>query len=168
MADDRMHSRAAGRPGRRPGWIGARWAALLLAVAWLAPALALAEPAADAAKPAATLDVELNKLEPQPAACRAYVVFHNKSARAYTALRLDLIFFGTDGVVARRLAVDVGALAARKTAVRLFDLDGLSCDGIGQILLNDIPVCDGAQDAAGGCLSGVAVSSRVSRVPFVQ
>lgn len=140
---------------------------------WLAAfALLLAAPGAASAKPAAPdaksgLRIELNKLEPKGQDCRAYVVFANRTARSYDALRLDLIVFGTDGVIARRLSVDVGALPARKTSVRLFDLAGLPCDGIGQLLLNDIPAC-GKDEGGAACMDGVSTASRIAEVPFAQ
>lgn len=162
-----------GRP-RRPWARGGLAAfALLLAASIALPGAASAKPAASSeAKAKSGLRVELNKLEPKGADCRAYLVFANHNKAAYDALRLDLIVFGTDGVIARRLSVDVGALPAHKTSVRLFDLAGLPCDGIGQMLLNDIPACGADKDGADGdgarCLDGVSTASRVPDVPFDQ
>ncbi len=168
MPDDRFricaaltagrHARAS-RRARLCGWLAAF--ALLLAV----PGAASAKPATPEAK--SGLRIELNKLEPKGQDCRAYLVFANHAATSYDALRLDLIVFGTDGVIARRLSVDVGALPAHKTSVRLFDLAGLPCDGIGQVLLNDIPACGVAKDGA-SCLDGVSTASRIANVPFAQ
>lgn len=165
MPDDRFRICAALATGRHRraarlcGWLAA--CALLL----VAPGAASAKPAAPEAK--SGLRIELNKLEPKGQDCRAYMVFANHNAAAYDALRLDLIVFGTDGVIARRLSVDVGALPAHKTNVRLFDLAGLPCEGIGQMLLNDIPACGAPKDGA-SCLDGVSTASRVPNVPFAQ
>ena len=128
------------------------------------------DPAAKAVKAGdPSLAIELNKLEPHDQGCRTYLVFANRAPQTLESLRLDLIFFGADGVIARRLAVDAGPLRPKKTSVKLFDIANLPCDGIGQVLLNDIPVCAGESQAApSDCMSGVAVSSRIANVPLIQ
>jgi hypothetical protein len=124
------------------------------------------------------IPVELNKLEPIPASadaqhadgagpgCRVYFVVSNPDPEPITQLRLDLILFGTDGVVSRRLAFDLGPLPARKTAVRLFDQPGLACDSIGRVLINDVLACQLGHDEAPAdqqrqtCLGRLRLSSR--------
>ena len=90
------------------------------------------------------LPVELNKLESLTggaSGCRVYFLVSNPDAEAFDQLRLDLILFGNDGVIARRIALDLAPLAPKKTAVRLFDLAGLNCDDIGKMLVNDVISC---------------------------
>jgi hypothetical protein len=90
------------------------------------------------------IPLELNKLEPLSApanGCRFYLVTSNPDAEPVTEFRLDLIVFGTDGVIARRVAVNLAPLPARKTAVRPFDLPGVPCDGVGRVLVNDVLAC---------------------------
>lgn len=144
---------------------------LALALALTAGQAAAAEtgPSAEPIRTGKALSIELNKLESREQGCRAYLVFDNRSPRTFESLRLDLILFGTDGVIARRLAVDAGPLRPKKTSVKLFDIANLPCDGIGQVLLNDIPVCEReGQAGPADCMDGVAVSSRVARAPFIQ
>ncbi len=110
----------------------------------------------------APIPLELNKLEPLPVpaappggaaaatgGCRAYMVVTNPDPEPISQLRLDLILFGKDGVILRRIALDLGPLAPRKTAVRLFDLQGQPCDGMGRILVNDVLACQKGQPATG-------------------
>lgn len=137
-------------------------------------AVLLAAPVAAQAATAAPIPLELNKLEPQPvpagqseAGCRIYMVVNNPDADPITQLRLDLMLFGTDGVVARRVALDLAPLAAHKTSVRLFDVVGQPCDGIAKILVNDVLACEtGKHDGAAGetnpqlCLDRLQVSAR--------
>ncbi len=135
---------------------------LLAAALLLLPSLARAQDA-----PALTL--ELNKLEPVPAAsgaaagCRAYVVAADpEGGPKVDAMRLDLVLFGTDGVIARRVALDVGPVQPGRMQVRPFDLRDLPCDGIGQILVNDTLICKiGGADQT-DCLDRVKTASRVS------
>lgn len=138
--------------------------------------VAAAEPAgAPAGAPASTpakdpLPLELNKLEPiAGGSCRVYLVATNPDPREIDPLRIDLVVFGKDNVISRRLAIDLGPLAPHKTAVRLFDLAGQSCDQIGHMLINDVLACGPARDAAtpvdsvvprAACLDRLAPSSR--------
>jgi len=98
------------------------------------------------------LPVELNRLEPITApaeACRVWMVVANDAAGApaIASLRLDLIAFARDGQIARRVAVELGPVGAGRTAVRIFDLAGLACDGMSRLLVNDVLACRiGGQD----------------------
>jgi hypothetical protein len=109
-----------------------RWAAALLLLA-----TANRHGASAQTTTSAPISIELNKLEPLPAptaaasnaaevvaGCRVYVVVTNPDPEPIAQLRLDLILFCADGVIARRVAFDLAPLAPHKTAVRLFDLSG--------------------------------------------
>ena len=141
---------------------------LLTAAALIAPPALLAPPVA-LAQDTPQLTLELNKLEPAQAAggagagCRAYLVATDpEGGPKVDALRLDLVLFGTDGVIARRIALDVGPVQPGRTQVRPFELRDLPCDGIGQVLVNDALICkiDGADQT--GCLDRIKTTSRVS------
>lgn len=113
--------------------------------------------AAEAAAP--PLRIELNRLEDQNGACRAYMVFENRGTDALDALELDLVLFDRDGVIARRIAVQGGPLPAEKTLVRAFDVAGMTCDGLGRVLLNEILSC-GAGRAGRDCLGAAELAHR--------
>ncbi|WP_295556099.1 hypothetical protein [uncultured Hyphomicrobium sp.] len=115
---------------------------------------ALAEPKA--------LSVELNKLEPQGAGCRAYVVVQNDDTTAYKTFKLDLVLFQQDGVIGRRFAMDLAPLKAQKRTVKLFDLDNIACDKIGSFLINDVVECATDTGPVENCLAGVTVKSLTS------
>lgn len=128
----------------------------------------LALPAA-AADPAAPVLLELNKLEPLPpasaggqsAGCRAYAVASNGEAgEALDALRLDLVLFGTDGIIARRIALDLGPLPPGRMQVRPFDLRDLPCDSVGVVLVNDVILCRVAGADRQDCLGRLRTASR--------
>lgn len=126
-------------------------AAAVLATAPVGPAGA-AEP----------LGIELNRLEEREGSCRVYLVMSNPSPRSYEALKLDLVLFGTDGVIARRVAVDTAPLRPAKTTVKLFDVNGLPCAGIGSVLLNDVIECRGTDVSTADCVASVQPSTRAS------
>jgi hypothetical protein len=145
-------------------------AALLLAAGagWAGVARADDAPSAAPVPAPPPLPVELNKLEPlpgNPPGCRVYFLVSNPDAQAFDQLRLDLILFANDGVIARRIALDLAPLPPKKTAVRLFDLTGLACDDIGKMLINDVISCSHkgsppteAERAA--CLDRLALTSK--------
>jgi hypothetical protein len=150
------------RPQRHPGAI----VLLLLSLfAWTLPT-ALADEAA-VAEETGTLSVQLNKLEADGDACRAYIVLENESGIAFEGLRLDMVLFDVDGVIARRLAVDAAPLAAGKTSVRVFGISNLACDNIGRVLLNDILVCQDATGDRTDCMQHIVPDS-IAGVPFIK
>lgn len=113
------------------------------------------------------ISVELNKLEPNGDACRAYLVVRNAAGTAFESLKLDLVMFDPDGIVARRLAVETAPLATDKTILKVFDIAGLACPGIGRILMNDVLACHDGAGPRGDCLALVAPSAR-GAVPFIK
>lgn len=114
------------------------------------------------------LRIELNRLEPQGENCRAYLLVENKASEGFRSLKLDLFAFDTDGVAARRLGVEIGPVAGRKTLVKLFDFPGLACPRFGRILLNDVITCDTGTGPRDQCLDLIAPGSRVGAVAFVK
>ncbi|WP_426955922.1 Tat pathway signal protein [Muricoccus radiodurans] len=133
-------------------------AGLLLGTAALSAPAALAQDA--------PIRMELNRLEAREGACRVWLLLNNGGA-AIDPVRLDLVLFGPDGVAARRLAVDVGPLAAGRSGVRTFDVTGLACDGVGSLLLNDLLACGGSDAAAReACANRAQPGSRVPNVRF--
>jgi len=129
----------------------------------IAVALALGTASAVSAQ-ADGVAVGLNKLEARDGACRAYLVIENGTASTFETLKLDLVMFDGDGVIARRLAVETAPLPADKTQVKLFDIQGQACGGIQRVLLNDVTDCADGDGSRSDCLDRVSVSSRA--VPF--
>ena len=120
-----------------------------------------------AAEPGQVL-IELNKLEAGEAACQPYLVVSNGSDRDFSGLKLDLVMFDTQGIIARRVAVDAAPLPRGKTVVKVFALDGLACAQIGRILLNGLTGCAADGGAArDDCLAMIATRSQ-TKVPFIQ
>jgi hypothetical protein len=105
------------------------------------------------------LSIELNKLEAEDHSCRAYLVVTNKSSTTYQALKLDLVLFQLDGVIGRRFAIELGPLKPDKRTVKLFDIDAISCDLIGSLLINDVLDCKAQSGAIPDCLAAITPSS---------
>ena len=108
------------------------------------------------------LSLELNKLESRDGACRAYLVLDNPTDATFDSFKLDLVLFGTDGIILRRMAVETAPLRAEKKVVKLFDIAGAACTDIGSVLVNDVIGCSNAQGERDDCITGLKVGSRVS------
>jgi hypothetical protein len=132
---------------------------LLLACLAAGPALAQAPAAAP------PLRLELNRLEEVDGGCRVYLVAANEAPVPLDSLKLDLVLFGKDGVVERRLAVEAGPLRAAKTTVKLFDLADYPCGRLGSVLLNDLMACSSAGRELPDCFERLALATRTP-VPF--
>jgi hypothetical protein len=135
---------------------GSVLAALLLAVS-TAPALAQT---AAPSTPTDAVNLELNTLEPRGENCAVNMVFGTSDA-AYQTFKLDLVFFGTDGAIRKRLAVDAAPLRAHKTSVKAFEVSGLACDAIGSVLVNDVLDCKTEAGAVADCIDRVQTRSRL-------
>jgi len=110
--------------------------------------------------------IELNKLEQVDQACRAYLLFENETDKQFVEFRLDLILFGADGVIMRRIAVDSSPLRAGKSVVKLFDLAELRCEDMARVLLNDVAPCADEEGSRQDCVDLVAPNSRTEVVFF--
>lgn len=141
----------------------------LLATAAALGALCALVPAVSA-EPAPLIRLELNRLEPREGGgCRVWLVLNNAGAGALDPFRLDLVLFGRDGAVSRRLAVDAGPVPAGRTVVRLFDVAGQPCEGLGQFLLNDVLACNGTEpQARAACIDRTALAARPDGVSFLK
>ncbi len=112
------------------------------------------------------IEIELNKLEEKDGSCRAFLVFKNHTSSQFNQFKLDLVMFGSDGVISRRLAVDASPLRPNKTSVKLFDIEGQSCQGISLILINDVLSCKDEYERD-DCVNLIEASSK-GDVSFVK
>ena len=129
--------------------------------------LAISASPSFAQSPPGVFSLELNRLDGFDGGCRVTLVEKNGTSTAFASLKLDLVVFGGDGIVEKRVGVEAGPLKAGRTSVRTFDLKGLACDGVGRLLINDVLSCEAeglapdATDATGACLDALEPRSRV-------
>jgi hypothetical protein len=134
--------------------------ALATLTALVAPATwAAAQAPSPPPAPGPTLALELNKLETYDKGCRAYMVINNTGDSAYQAVKLELVMFQPDGVIAKRIAIDLAPVKASKKIVKLFDIEGLACDKVANVLLNDVMECKADTGIVPDCLARVTLSS---------
>lgn len=135
-------------------------AAAVAAVLSIAPAMAQ-----DVAAPGA-LSVELNDLQAGDAGCRAVFVINNGLGKPLDKVALRVVAFDTEQKAKLFLSIDAGTLPAGKTRVLRFDLgEGVGCETIGRLVLDDVTSCEGEGLDRAGCLAAVTLSSRAG-VPF--
>jgi hypothetical protein len=109
--------------------------------------------------------VELNSIENADNRCRLNFVIENKSHVPIESMKLDLVAFGGDGGILRRLITEMGPVRAVKTVVRTFPVDA-ECRQLGALLVNDVTACTPGEP--GACLDGLALSSRVKTLRFYK
>jgi hypothetical protein len=109
--------------------------------------------------------VQLNTIEPAESRCRLNFVIENKSDVAIESMKLDLVAFGSDGGILRRLLTEMGPVRPLKTIVRTFVIDA-ECGQIASILVNEVNAC--APGNPNSCLDGLAVSSRLKELRFYK
>lgn len=149
------------RGSRAPALRTALAAAVVAAIAGLPMSAASADPST--ASPV-RLGVELNKLEQGEKGCRAYLVVDNPADKGFQVLKLDMVLFQPDGIIGKRIALDLAPLKPTKRAVKLFDLDGIGCDKISSVLINDVLDCKVEGGQPQECLTGMTLKSLVANV----
>lgn len=112
-----------------------------------------------------SLSLELNRVETAGEICRTTFVVRNRLGVAIKDLAIELVLFDKKKQVLKLLLVAAGALPDAKVRVRLFDLKGIACDQIGQVLLNDVTRCEGEGLTPARCLAAVKLASR-AEIPF--
>ena len=124
-----------------------------------------AGPSPVAAEP--LVSIELNKLEPGEQACQAYLVIENGTETEFESLKLDLVVFDQDLIIARRLAVETAPLRPGKTVVKAFPIAAVGCDEISRVLLNGVASCRDLSGERSGCDTQLRISSRAP-APFIE
>ena len=144
-------------PGPWPRW-GRRAVAGVAMVVGLVSAMVPGPPPALAQS--SGLSIELNKTEDFDGGCMASFVFQNNLGATLDRFNLDLFLFDPEGVIVRRVTIDMAPLRNGKTKVAQFHLYNGACAELSRILVNDIPQCRAETGEPVDCLAGLAVSSR--------
>lgn len=117
---------------------------------------------AAAAQDAPAISVQLNSAQPSEGGCR--LSFLASSDKTLEQLVFEAVLFTSAGEVDRLTLFDLQDLPAGRARVRQFDVQGLACEGLGQVLVNGLQACSGEGLDPAQCLQGLSVSSRVEGV----
>jgi len=92
-------------------------------------------------EPRPTLSVELNAQTSTAAGCLLTFMVSNSHPQVIESAVFETVLFDTDGQVDRLTLFDFGSLPAGRPRVRQFQVDGLVCDDLGQVLINGASTC---------------------------
>lgn len=125
----------------------------------LAPCVALAQ-SDDIAEGGVSL--ELNAVQDVESGCRFTFVADNNSGTSIDKAVFETVIFDTEGAVVRLSLFDFRALPEGRPRVRQFDVPGMTCDSIGQTLINGVNSCivNGAENSV--CGDGLQLNSRIT------
>ncbi len=111
-----------------------------------------------------SLALELNAVAEQDSGCRITFVATNRLSADLSALVVEAVIFTPDGLVDRLALLDFQTLPQTRPRVRQFDLPGLACVRIGQVLINAVGTCTGEGVQPESCAAAIAVSSRIDTI----
>jgi len=119
------------------------------------PALAQEE----ASKPA--LMVELNTAQTTQGGCRLSFLIQNEHA-AEISVVFETVLFTAEGGVNQLTLFDFGALPSNRPRVRQFDVPGVTCEGLGSILINGATSCEAGDLGPAICTDSLMLKTRTS------
>jgi hypothetical protein len=110
------------------------------------------------------LTLELNAVAEQDSGCRITFVATNTLTADIAGLVVEAVIFTPEGLVDRLALLDFQTLPQTRPRVRQFDLPGLACDRIGQVLINAVGTCTGEGLTQQSCAQALHLSSRIETI----
>ncbi len=129
---------------------------IMLVGALTFPAMGQAEETASA------LHLELNTVKDTGSACRLTFVANNRTGTSIEQAVFETVIFDTSGSVALLSLFDFRELPSDRPRVRQFDVPNISCDTLGQALINGANTCTVSGAASNLCNSSLSLSSRIA------
>lgn len=125
-------------------------------------AAAFSGAAAEEAATAKGLTVELNALAASQKGCLFTFVAESGLARDVAKVSFEVVIFNDKSTVERLALLDFRDLPAGKSKVRQFDVPGIKCEAVKNLLINDAPVCEGEGLEKGACMDGIVTRSKAA------
>lgn len=123
------------------------------------PVVALAQSSEDAT---ARLSLELNAVRDVSGACRLTFLAQNGTGTTIDQAVFETVIFDTSGGVVSLSLFDFRDLPADRPRVRQFDVPDMTCDSVGQALINGSNSCVAGGAESGICDEALSLSSRIS------
>jgi hypothetical protein len=108
------------------------------------------------------LEIELNGLTASQKGCAFTFVAVNRFEQNITKVSFEFVIFNDKGTVERLALLDFRDLPAGKSKVRQFDVPGIKCDTVKNLLINDAPVCEGEGIEKSRCIDGIVTRSKAA------
>ena len=106
------------------------------------------------------VSIELNAIKPTDGGCTLTFLAQNGHDSAIDKVVYETVLFDTSGQVDRLTLFDFGTLPAGRPRVRQFTVSGITCEGLGQILINGAHTCDAASLDDNACEAGLILETR--------
>jgi hypothetical protein len=108
----------------------------------------------------AAVSIELNALKGGEGSCAlTFMVINGHPAQIDKAV-YETVLFDTNGQVDRLTLFDFGTLPPGRPRVRQFSVAGMTCEELGQVLINGAHTCDAPELHDGACEKGLILQSR--------
>lgn len=133
----------------------------ILLSAMLSAAAITSVAAQEAAAPKG-LEVELNALAGSQKGCLFTFVAENGLAQSISKVSFEFVIFNDKGTVERLALLDFRDLPAGKSKVRQFDVPGIKCETVKNLLINDAPVCEGEGIEKSRCMDGIVTRTKTA------
>lgn len=118
--------------------------------------------AAQEAAASKALEVELNALAGSQKGCLFTFLAVNGFAQDISKVSFEFVIFNDKGTVERLALLDFRELPAGKSKVRQFDVPGVKCETVKNLLINDAPVCEGEGLEKGRCMDGIVTRTKAA------
>ena len=133
---------------------------LISALAALSMMCALPAAAQEAQGP---VGVELNKFEEiEGGGCRLFFLFRNGSGLSFEGFEMSLAILDSNAVIDRLLSIDAAPLPVARTTLKLFEIPDITCGGISEILLHDMPSCQPQNAEQTDCFAFLELGSKTT------
>lgn len=128
----------------------------------LATAMPFATSVKSSEQTSAGLHLELNTINDTGTACRMTFVANNRTGADIEQAVFETVIFDSSGSVMSLSLFDFRELPPDRPRVRQFDVPGITCESLGQALINGASTCtvDGTDSAV--CHEALSLSSRIS------
>lgn len=105
--------------------------------------------------------IELNATKSGPDSCSLTFLILNGHAEPIERAVYETVLFDGAGQVDRLTLFDFGTLPPGRPRVRQFSVSELTCDGLGQILINGAHTCEATKLPNTACETGLTTGTRV-------
>ena len=107
------------------------------------------------------LSVELNKFEEiEGGGCRAFFLFRNETGQSFDGFEMSLAILDGHGVIDRLLSINAAPLPLERTTLKLFEIPGIACGDISEVLLHEMTACQPQNEAEMDCFPILELNSR--------
>lgn len=111
---------------------------------------------------ASSIYLELNTVRDTGSACRLTFVANNRTDADIEQAVFETVIFDTAGSVISLSLFDFRELPSDRPRVRQFDVPGITCDTLGQALINGANTCNVSGAESTVCNGPLSLSSRIA------